>query len=97
MPDSTDKTINVQREIVPGVINQLKQGEGKDILIFGSPSIAQALLQYELIDSYWIFSNPVIFGKGIPLFAESADKKKLKLAGITQFRNGETAMHYFRS
>ena len=96
LTNSAGERINIHREIVPEAINQLKQGAGKDILIFGSPSIAQVLMQFELIDSYWIFINPIIFGKGIPLFAGNTNKRKLKLAGITQFRNGEAAMHFLK-
>jgi len=39
----------------------------------------------------WIFINPVIFGKGIPLFTSSTNKTKFKLLAAKQFPNGEVA------
>ena len=75
-------------------IAKIKNGQGKDILIFGSPSITQLLLSSALIDDYWIFINPVLFGKGIPLFVPSSNKANLKLIATKQFANGELAMHF---
>lgn len=77
-------------------ISELKRGVGKKILIFGSPSIARLLMRDQLIDSYWIFVNPVIFGQGIPLFKDGNDKMKLSLQDTKQFSNGEIALHYIK-
>ena len=35
-------------------INEIKQQEGKDILLFGSPSATHSLIQQNLIDGYWL-------------------------------------------
>ncbi len=80
---------NISNEII-----KLKNQPGKGILIFGSPAVSQSLMELDLIDSYWIFVNPVIFGKGIPLFGSIKDKIKLKLTSTQQFSNGEIALHY---
>lgn len=77
-------------------IEKIKHGSGKDILLFGSPSVFQALEKINAIDVYWIFVNPVIFGKGIPLFAAGDGIKKLKLISHTLFSNGEMALYYER-
>ncbi|HEX5654396.1 MAG TPA: dihydrofolate reductase family protein [Chitinophagaceae bacterium] len=81
-------------EDIPAEISKIKEEAGKDILIFGSPSVSQLLMRHELIDSYWIFINPVIFGKGIPLFAETASRTKLTLLHTHRFANGELALNY---
>ena len=44
-------------------ITRLKQQEGKNILIFGSPGASQSLLNEGLIDEFWLFVNPVILGE----------------------------------
>jgi len=80
---------NISNEII-----KIKEQTGKNILIFGSPTISQSLMQPDLIDSYWIFVNPIIFGQGIPLFAGLTNKLKLKLLTTKQFSNGEIALHY---
>ncbi len=78
----------------PHEITKLKELPGKDILIFGSPSVSKVLMQLGLIDSYWIFVNPVIFSEGIPLFGGLSKKIKLKLEATKQFPNGEIALNY---
>ncbi len=78
-------------------INELKQsrnGESKDILLFGSPTATHSLIQQNLIDGYWLFVNPVILGQGIPLFVDIKDKIKLKLLTTRQFTCGVTELNY---
>ena len=60
-------------------INEIKQQAGKDILLFGSPTATHSLIQLNLIDGYWLFVNPIILGRGIPLFVDIKDKIKLSL------------------
>ena len=76
-------------------INEIKQQTGKDILLFGSPAATHSLIQLNLIDGYWLFVNPIILGRGIPLFADIKDKIKLKLLPTTQqFSCGVTELNY---
>jgi dihydrofolate reductase len=93
---SEDGLINttIINKNISNEIDKIKEQTGKDILIFGSPASSQTLMQLDLIDSYWIFVNPVIFGEGIALFASQANKSTLKLLDTKQFLNGELALHY---
>jgi dihydrofolate reductase len=78
-------------------INEIKQsrnGGNKEILLFGSPTATHSLIQLNLIDGYWLFVNPVILGKGIPLFVDVKDKIKLKLLTTQQFTCGVTELNY---
>ena len=82
-------------------INEIKQsrpapgGSGsKDILLFGSPTATHSLMQQNLIDGYWLFVNPIILGRGIPLFVDIKDKIKLKLFTTHQFTCGVTELNY---
>jgi dihydrofolate reductase len=76
-------------------INEIKQGEGEDILLFGSPTATHSLIDSNLIDGYWLFVNPIILGQGIPLFVNIKDKIKLKLLPTTrQFACGVTELNY---
>ena len=74
-------------------ITKIKQQAGKAILIFGSPTVSEQLMQLNLIDSYWIFVNPVLFGSGLPLFS-SSNKIKFKLLAVKQFSNDEVGLNY---
>jgi dihydrofolate reductase len=82
-------------------INEIKQSgpatggsESEDILLFGSPTATHSLIQLNLIDGYWLFVNPIILGKGIPLFADIKKQIKLKLLTTRQFTCGVTELNY---
>jgi len=38
------------------------------------PTATHSLIQLNLIDGYWLFVNPIILGRGIPLFIDIKDK-----------------------
>lgn len=75
-------------------INEIRQGEGPDILLFGSPTATHSLIRKNLIDGYWLFVNPVILGQGIPLFKDITNKIMLKLLNTRQFTSGVTELNY---
>ncbi len=75
-------------------INEIKQQSGNEILLFGSPTATHSLMQQNLIDGFWLFVNPVILGRGIPLFADIKDKIELKLLNTRQFICGVTELNY---
>lgn len=75
-------------------VNAVKKGDGEDILLFGSPSTTHALMELNLIDGYWLFVNPIILGKGIPLFTGNMDRTKLKLMNTKQFECGVVELNY---
>jgi dihydrofolate reductase len=75
-------------------INEIRQQEGSDILLFGSPTATHTLIQLNLIDGFWLFVNPIILGQGIPLFVDIKEKIKLKLLTTRQFTSGVTELNY---
>lgn len=75
-------------------INKIKQQPGSEILLFGSPTATHALLQLGLIDGFWLFVNPVVLGKGIPLFTDIREKIKLQLLKSKQFECGVVEVSY---
>ena len=75
-------------------IHQIKKQEGKNILIFGSPSASHSLLSEGLVDEFWLFVNPVLLGQGIPLFKGITETTRLKLIETKTFSCGVIALHY---
>ncbi len=75
-------------------IKAVKQQDGKEILIFGSPSATHALLQYGLVDEFWLFVNPILLSKGIPLFKNVPETTPLTLVSSKTFTNGVIGMQY---
>jgi dihydrofolate reductase len=75
-------------------IKQSNNGGSNDILLFGSPTATHSLIRQNLIDGYWLFVNPIILGRGIPLFVDIKDKIELKLLTTRQFTCGVTELNY---
>lgn len=75
-------------------LNEIKQQDGPEILLFGSPTATHTLIKQNLIDGYWLFVNPVILGEGIPLFKNVSEKTKLKLISSHQFTSGVVELGY---
>lgn len=76
-------------------LNEIKQQEGPEILLFGSPTATHSLIQLNLIDGFWLFVNPIILGQGIPLFADIKEALQLQLTPTTrQFTCGVTELNY---
>ncbi len=73
---------------------ELKQQRGKDMVIFGSGSIVSALGQAQLIDEYRLFVNPVVLGRGTPMFRNINDRIRLKLFETRIFNSELVGLHY---
>jgi dihydrofolate reductase len=78
-------------------ILKIKQQPGKDIMIFGSPSASHVLTALGLIDDYWLFVNPVLLGKGIPMFKNVPERMNLKLVESKTFSVGVIGLHYSKA
>lgn len=88
-PNTTIISDNLSEEI-----RAMKQESGKDIVIFGSPSIVRALMTENLIDDYWLFLNPILLGKGIKMFSPLSDPMPLRLLTSKTFPSGVVFLHY---
>lgn len=94
LPESTADNVTILARDTGDSLTNIKSKEGKDILMFGSPSVHKTLSELNLIDEYWIILYPVLLGKGIPLFSNTQQAKKLKLLSSVQFTKGEMAIRY---
>lgn len=74
-------------------ISKLKQTKGRDIIVYGGATLVQSLVRSGLIDEYHLFINPVILGKGIPLF-EGMEPLNMKLVYSTSFDCGINVICY---
>lgn len=75
-------------------LRKIKQETSGEILLFGSPSTAHALLKESLIDECWLFINPVLLGGGIPVFEGIQAKQPLKLVKTQVFSSGVVCLHH---
>lgn len=94
MKDSTSPKTKIIRDNLVDKIHELKRSGDADILVFGSPRATHSLIKENLIDGYWLFVNPVVLGRGIPLFVDVKDKTNLKLLNSHRFTNGVVELSY---
>jgi len=81
---------------LPEEVHKLKQECGKDIIVLGSASIVNALIQSDLVDEYQLWLHPLELGDGKPLFQQPFMKKKLKLVDKKRFISGVVLQFYKR-
>jgi dihydrofolate reductase len=60
-------------------ITKLKQQPGQDILVFGSATLVQSLMEADLVDEYRFLVHPIIIGSGKRFFSDEMVATKLKL------------------
>lgn len=75
-------------------VERLKREPGKDIFLFGSASLADALMRKGLFDEYRICLAPVVLGNGVPLFKPGNDRRRLKLIDSRALATGGMILRY---
>jgi len=75
-------------------INKIKEQDGQNILIFGSPRASHSLVSEGLVDEFWLFVNPILLGHGTPLFSDVRERTSLRLVESKTFSCGVIALHY---
>jgi dihydrofolate reductase len=87
------KNTKLKKEVIKEEVLELKQQAGKDILV-GSPGLIVALTQLNLIDEYQLGVQPIILGRGLPLFKNVKDRVNLKLLKTKTFGCGALILYY---
>jgi dihydrofolate reductase len=82
------------RDNIEEEIKKMKQQPGKDMVILGSGSVVSGFAQRGLIDEYRIMVNPVVLGRGNPLFKGIKNRLHLKLIKTRAFRSGNVLLYY---
>jgi dihydrofolate reductase len=94
-PEWNNTTV-LKGDLADEVANLKQQHEG-DIVVHGSPSLVQALLERDLVDELRLMVFPVALGSGKRLFGETSDKKPLQLADSKIVGNGVAILVYQRA
>jgi dihydrofolate reductase len=75
-------------------IKKLKRKSGKNMVIWGSISLAQSAIRAGLIDEYRLVMCPVVLGSGRPLFLNKVDAFGMKLLEMQSFDLGAVQLLY---
>ncbi len=75
-------------------VQHLKEEEGNDIWLFGGAGIIRSFTALQLIDEYILAIQPVILGRGKPLFEGLSQQVRLHLIGAETLTSGVTILNY---
>ncbi len=75
-------------------VKKLKAQQGKDMVLWGSLSLAQSLIKENLIDEYHLQICPTAVGGGKLLFPDLNAYAKLELIHSKVYDSGVVALHY---
>lgn len=87
--EATIVKANATREI-----EKLKQQPGKDMVIWGSISLAQSLMNEGVIDEYQLIVCPVVLVEGRRLFDEPVSPGEMHLLSTRSFDRGTVLLSY---
>ena len=80
---------NIMEEVA-----RLKQHSGGDILILGSATLVQSLMEIDLIDEYRFLVQPIIMGSGKRFFKDGMGMTRLKLIDSKTLSLGVIVLTY---
>jgi dihydrofolate reductase len=91
-PEWTNSTV-LNGDLVEAV-SKLREQPGGDIVVHGSAQLVQGLLADDLVDELRLMVFPVVLGAGKRLFADTSDKKPLRLTDSKVVGDGVAIMVY---
>ena len=94
-PEWTNTTV-LSGDVEEGVARVKKEVDGV-ILVAGSATLVQAMMEHDLVDELRLMVFPVVLGAGKRLFGETSDKKPLALTGSRTVGDGIAILTYERS
>jgi dihydrofolate reductase len=94
LPEQDWNNTTVIRDNVAEEFAKLKEQPGKDLVIFGSMTLARSLMEHGLIDEFQFTISPVILGKGKTFLRSIEERVQLELLASETLEGGVLALHY---
>ena len=79
------QNVRVENGPLVDAVTQLKNREGKDIVVYGGATFVSSLIENKLIDELNLFVNPVAIGEGLRIFGS---RTALKLKASVAYASG---------
>src|SRR5262245_18347892 len=73
---------------VADAVGDLKEQEGRDIVMYGSAGLMATLMAHDLVDEFRIWIHPFVIGEGTRLFADRVPTRSLELVETRQLSTG---------
>ena len=84
----------IVRADAPQQINKLKTQPGKNMVVWGSISLAQSLIRQNIFDEYHLRICPIAVGNGRSLFPVNMDTLNLTLVEFKKYASGLILLRY---
>lgn len=94
LTESPDENVALIRDDMLETVKDLKARDGKPIWLCGGGGLATQIFSAGLIDEIILKLNPVVFGKGIPMFHGDIPTTSLKLKDQKVYDNGVILLFY---
>ena len=78
-------------------VSKLKEGVAGRIVVPGSIRLVRTLLEHDLVDELRLMVFPVVLGGGKRIFADTGEKKRLRLADSKMVGDGVAILTYQRA
>ena len=91
--DVTWSGSTIVHDFDPAYVRERKAQPGRDIMIFGSGTIASLLAKHGLIDEYTLVVNPILLGGGRALISNAA-RVRLALVECSTYPSGNVRLRY---
>jgi dihydrofolate reductase len=95
------KKTNVKKNVdtyssVQSALQGLKKKGIKKVLLAGGSLTNASFMKENFVDEVYLDIEPILLGKGIPLFDSSVFEMHMRLKGIKQLSKDEVQLHYVR-
>jgi dihydrofolate reductase len=64
---------------VAEAVAALKQEDGDDLLVLGSTTLVQTLIEHDLVDEFRVMIDPLVVGGGKRIFHDDGELRPLRL------------------
>lgn len=92
-----DNTTRIPGDEALARIGELREREGGDILVMGSPTLARTLFAAGLVDELTLMLEPVILGGGKTIFPGDGALRALELVSVSTSGTGVQVCTYRRA
>jgi dihydrofolate reductase len=91
---ATWNNTTILRDDVGARLRELKRTPGKPIVAWAGADLVATLAELDLVDEYRLLVQPVVLGRGTPLFQRIATRRKLELTRTTQLGRNIAVLCY---
>jgi dihydrofolate reductase len=96
---TTLKSVNwMNSSLVQGdsgkAVQKMKNSADEDLILFGSAELMNFLIKRNLVDEIRLMINPVVLGRGHPLFSDPDQRLRLILLNARPFKSGNVLLNY---